>query len=372
MSLFSRARQMLFGIGRTSGQHQAEASVFDSTSGRQLPVSEVIDDPNAPAKDRALAFRARGHAWLEKSDYDRAIEDFTQAVRIAPDALIHYNSRGRAYALKGELDSSLSDFDHVIARCMQDADAKLRCRHDCFEALECAGDVYRLKGEVARADASYHDAISQYCMNMSPLIHPDCRRVALKRGRQLREIGEINRALDYFSSLISSHPGTHPKFGDLNAEALYERGLTYLETHYLADAATNASMDFTSAIGANPQYADAYVGRARARVAAVRREIGAGRAGAEDSPNRDYLRVIVMRALGDLDTSIELAPGNPAAYVERAEVQFYLNGDQQGHGIPREVVQRAVADCDKAIELDPKCKRAYEVREQALRCQIGT
>jgi tetratricopeptide (TPR) repeat protein len=45
----------------------------------------------------ALAYEQRGFAYLQKNDPDKAIDDFNQAIRICPDFAGAYESRGLAY-----------------------------------------------------------------------------------------------------------------------------------------------------------------------------------------------------------------------------------------------------------------------------------
>ena len=56
----------------------------------------------------------RGHAWAAKGDFDKAIEDFTEAIRIDrgyPDA---YYDRGEAWREKKEFDKAIADYKEAI------------------------------------------------------------------------------------------------------------------------------------------------------------------------------------------------------------------------------------------------------------------
>jgi tetratricopeptide (TPR) repeat protein len=74
--------------------------------------------------DYAKAYRNRGYAYNEKGDYDRAIADFTAALRINPDDADAYNNRGIAYYYNGDYNRAVADFtaalridpDHVRAK----------------------------------------------------------------------------------------------------------------------------------------------------------------------------------------------------------------------------------------------------------------
>jgi len=47
--------------------------------------------------DNVTAYIERGNAYIEKGDYDKAFADFTQAIRLEPKNADHYMDRGSAY-----------------------------------------------------------------------------------------------------------------------------------------------------------------------------------------------------------------------------------------------------------------------------------
>ena len=61
-----------------------------------------------------LMYSSRSHAYYEKRDYDRAIADLTQAIRLNPRYTLAIYNRGMAYRAKGEPDRAVPDFDLVI------------------------------------------------------------------------------------------------------------------------------------------------------------------------------------------------------------------------------------------------------------------
>jgi tetratricopeptide (TPR) repeat protein len=46
--------------------------------------TRIIEDKGETDKNRVDAYKSRAHAWRSKRDYDRAIADFTEAIRIDP------------------------------------------------------------------------------------------------------------------------------------------------------------------------------------------------------------------------------------------------------------------------------------------------
>src|SRR5664280_583354 len=65
-----------------------------------------------PKSARALA--GRGAAHLDKGDYDRAIQDFNETLRLAPRVALTFNGRGAAYLAKGDYDRALQDLNEAI------------------------------------------------------------------------------------------------------------------------------------------------------------------------------------------------------------------------------------------------------------------
>src|ERR1700730_12190577 len=49
----------------------------------------------------ALLFHNRAVAWANKKDYDRAIADYNEAIRLDPKYAEPHNNRGNAYSDKG-------------------------------------------------------------------------------------------------------------------------------------------------------------------------------------------------------------------------------------------------------------------------------
>lgn len=63
---------------------------------------------------RARAFNNRGNAHLALGDYDLAISDYNDALRLDPDDPDTYYNRGSAYLDRGEYDLAIADFDETL------------------------------------------------------------------------------------------------------------------------------------------------------------------------------------------------------------------------------------------------------------------
>ena len=66
------------------------------------------------APDLAIVHYNRGIAWRAKGDYDRAIADYDQALRLDPKHEDAYVNRGAAWSDKGDLDRAIADYTEAI------------------------------------------------------------------------------------------------------------------------------------------------------------------------------------------------------------------------------------------------------------------
>src|SRR5262245_38672023 len=68
--------------------------------------STVIQAGQGSPKQLATAFNNRGVVYKFKSEYDRALEDYNQAILLNPSYANAYNNRGVIYSLKGDYDTA--------------------------------------------------------------------------------------------------------------------------------------------------------------------------------------------------------------------------------------------------------------------------
>ena len=128
------------------------------------------------------AFSNRGGAWNLKKDYDQAISDSNEAIRLDPKQVNAYNNRGVAWLGKKESDKAISDFDEAIRldpnyplafynrglaraikkqhdKAIMDYDEALRLDPKHAAAYGYRGSSERSKGQLERAIADYGTAI---------------------------------------------------------------------------------------------------------------------------------------------------------------------------------------------------------------------
>jgi len=74
----------------------------------------VIRSGRQNPEELARAFFNRGRAFSDKGQYDRAIADLDQAIRLDPAYPDAFNNRGVAYSGKGQFERAAADFDQAI------------------------------------------------------------------------------------------------------------------------------------------------------------------------------------------------------------------------------------------------------------------
>ncbi len=200
--------------------------------GKKGEFDRAIADYNQAIKlnpKDAEAFNNRGVAYGYKGEYDRAIADYNQAIKLNPQLAEAFNNRGIAYYDKGEYDRAIADYNQAILLNPKDA-----------EAFNNRGVAYRKKGEYDRAIANYNQAI---------LLNPKLAEAFYNRGIAYRKKGEYDRAIaDYNQAIL-----LNPKY----AEAFNNRGNTYSKKGEY----DRAIADYNQAILLNPKYAEAFNNR---------------------------------------------------------------------------------------------------------------
>jgi tetratricopeptide (TPR) repeat protein len=87
-------------------------------------------------------------AYGKKGEYDKAIKDCTQAIRLKPDYAYAFNNRGLAYRKKGETNKAIKDLSEAI-----------RLKPDDALAYYNRGLAYEERGETNKAIKDYTEAI---------------------------------------------------------------------------------------------------------------------------------------------------------------------------------------------------------------------
>jgi tetratricopeptide (TPR) repeat protein len=291
----------------------------------------AIEDFNQAIRlnpNSASVYDIRGIVYLNLGDLDRAMSDFNQAIRIDPDYASAYDSRGIVYRRRGDLDRAISDFNQAIRidpdyasaydsrgivylrqgdldRAISDFNQAIRLNPNSAAVYDRRGIVYLRQGDLDRAMSDFNQAIR---------IDPDYASAYDSRGIVYRRRGDLDRAMSDFNQAIRLNPDY--------ADAYYSRGIAY----YNQGDYERAIADYNQAIRLNPEYAYAYNNR-----------------GLAYSDQGDY-----ERAIADYNQAIRINPEYAKAYYNRG-LAYSDQGDYE----------RAIADYNQAIRLNPEYANAY-------------
>jgi tetratricopeptide (TPR) repeat protein len=115
-------------------------------------------------------------------DFDRAIAEYSIAIKVDPARLECYVKRGLSWMQKGEYDRAIADFNRALKIDVDHAAAYLH-----------RGVVLAAAGDHLAAIDDYESALSLSPTDAAPLLH---------RGLSLAKIGETERAADDFRRVL--------------------------------------------------------------------------------------------------------------------------------------------------------------------------
>ena len=67
-----------------------------------------------PRSQERHYYNSRGCAWISMKQYDKAIADYTEAIRLDPTDTLYFYSRGYAWSAMKEYDKAIADFSEAI------------------------------------------------------------------------------------------------------------------------------------------------------------------------------------------------------------------------------------------------------------------
>ena len=113
--------------------------------------TRAIEGGKLSRTDLATAYRGRGLAHHRMGDVDKAIADYTRAIKVKPDDAKAYFGRGLGYKANGALDKALADLSKVI-----------ELNPEFAPAYEKRSVIYEGRGQDAEAEADRLKAAKLY------------------------------------------------------------------------------------------------------------------------------------------------------------------------------------------------------------------
>ncbi|MEW6545205.1 MAG: tetratricopeptide repeat protein [Nitrospirota bacterium] len=228
--------------------------------------SRLIESGRLSDKTLASVFDMRGHAYALKKQYDLAVADYDEAIRLDPNLERAVFGRGSAYFYKRQYERAIADFSRAI-----------RLKPDKPESFHNRGTAYFNLEQLDPAIADFDQALR---------LAPDKADSWAYRGRAYFHKKDYDRAIADLDQAIRLNPK--------DAASLTFRGKAYFGKKELE----RANEDFTQAIRLDPKHADAYAGRAGV----------------------SYRRNDYDQALQDLDEAIRLNPEEAWYLSKRSQV----------------------------------------------------
>jgi tetratricopeptide (TPR) repeat protein len=108
---------VLVGPAAAETQQQIDWCNGKGSVGADLVISgctAIIQTKGKSSKDLSTAFNNRGNAYYDKKDYDRAIADYSEALRLDPGFALAFYNRSCAYRDKGDNDRAVDDYVQAI------------------------------------------------------------------------------------------------------------------------------------------------------------------------------------------------------------------------------------------------------------------
>jgi len=140
-----------------------------------------------------IAYNNLGEAYLRKGDYEKAISNYNQALRINPDydkVYYFYDNRGTAYLMKGDYEKAIADYHRA-----------LRINPNDSNAYHNRGTAYLNKGDFEGAISDFNKALE---------INPGNAETYFYKALACEEIGRLQEALESYKGFIENVP---PKYG---------------------------------------------------------------------------------------------------------------------------------------------------------------
>ena len=92
----------------TRGREQADEKLIAN-------YTQIIENPDSNNADQAEAYINRGVNHFRQKEYNLAIDDYTEAIALAPKHIHAHINRGIAYSTQKDHEQASEDYDKAIA-----------------------------------------------------------------------------------------------------------------------------------------------------------------------------------------------------------------------------------------------------------------
>ncbi|PKB84264.1 MAG: hypothetical protein BZY88_00630 [SAR202 cluster bacterium Io17-Chloro-G9] len=261
------------------------------------------------------SYSGRARSYLEQGQYEQAITDYSAAIRLNAFDAQGYFDRGMAYAELGQAEKEIEAQNELTVQTLQKA---ILLEPQQASAYASLGRIY--------AQLDDHEQSIQ-ALNQAIVLDPQDAASFAFRGSTYGELGQHRRAIQDFNRAITLDP-ENSAFYVLRGNAYGELGLY-----------SQANVEYSQAILLDATNGEAYYKRGEN----TRNNIGAeGR-----------------RAIQDLGEAIRFEPEFAPAYFQRGTVYTERN-----------VFGLAIQHFTEAIRLDPQLTDAY-IRRGNLHSELG-
>jgi len=155
---------------------------------RLIGCTKIIQDRSTSKEVLVAAYNNRGMAYRGKREYDRAIADFNEAVRLNPKYALAFANRAAVHFDRNEYDRAITDLDKAI-----NLDQRL-------------GSAYRLRAMAHHNKREYERAVADYNKAL-PLVSAGLKaNVLLNRLNALAELRQYEAAAVDLIMLAKEYP----------------------------------------------------------------------------------------------------------------------------------------------------------------------
>jgi uncharacterized protein (TIGR02145 family) len=195
-----------------------DKTYFDSGNAhyRNKDYDKAIEDYTAAIKIKSgdpVYFNRRGNAYYGKKDYDKAIEDYTAAIKIKSNNPVYFCNRGDALFNKKDYRNAIVDYT-----------AAINLKPDEPDYLNNRGNAYYNKEDYALAVADWEAVLR---------INPEHTNVRqnLEKVRQAQDkknnLGESSSIVSNQKTITDSRDGKKYKIVEIDAQTWMAENLNY-------------------------------------------------------------------------------------------------------------------------------------------------